>query len=353
MTRRAFTMVEMMVAIVLSVIVVAGLYALFIGQSRAFLFQDMQQSMNQNARFAADVLSRNGRMAGYGTGGETAGAMGWDGSSFSSADTMPAVISWDAWDTSRETDAVTFVYADPSVEMMTTISTLEDCSATEIAFDMNRYPYSTTIEQYSSGELLICWDYAPVVGTDSWLWVTDADGDKTGGTIGVADNSGYADYASACDGNLPPIMHCSRANVVTFYIDNTDDGIGPGSPEHPVLMMDLDFDFADGPPGSDGDDIPLVDDVEDLQIEYCVEGDDCTDDSVWIDDMTLAQGKSAWMMRYTVVTRSRKEDTSGLHSMVPPSLANADCSGDTEDHYSRHALTTSVTFANLRVMYAP
>lgn len=349
--RRAFTMVEMMVAMVLSVIIVGGLYALFIGQSRAFLFQDLTQSMNQNARFGADVLSRSGRMAGYGTGGSSVGAMGWDGSSASSASSFPAVISWDAWESTHSTDAVTFLYADPSVEMMTTIQNIEDCSATEIEFDMTRSPYSTTIEQYSNGELLMCWDYAPVVGTDSWIWVINADGDSTSGAIGVADNSGYTDYTNGCDGNLPPIMHCSRANVVTFYIDNTDNGVGPGSPEHPVLMMDLDFDFADGTP--DADDIPLVDDIEDLQIEYCVEGDDCTDDSVWVDDMTLAEGQSAWMMRYTVVARSRKEDTTGMHTMKPPSIANVNRSGDDDDFYWRQAISSSVTFANLRVMYAP
>jgi len=350
--RRAFTMIEMMVSVVVSVIVVAGLYGLFVSQSRAFVFQDMLQSMNQNARFAGDVLGRSGRMAGYGSGGESMGALGFDGSA-SSDDTLPAVISWDAWDTSYETDAVTFLYADPSVEMMTTIANLEDCSATEIEFDMDRSPYDTTIQQYTSGELLMCWDYAPVDGTDSWIWVTNADGDDTSGTIGVADNSAYLDYSSGCDGNLPPIMHCSRANLVTFYIDNTDDSVGPGSPEHPVLMMDLDFDFTASGPSADGDDIPLVDDIEDLQIEYCVEGSDCTDDSVWVDDITTTEGKSVWMMRYTVVSRSRKEDTNAVHTMQPPSVANADRSGEDEDSYWRQALTTSVTFANLRVKYTP
>lgn len=348
--RKGFTMLELMVAVTVSVIVVAGLYALFVGQSRAFLYQDLRQNMNQNTRFAADIVSRSGRMAGYGTGGSSTGVLGWDGSSATAADPMPAVISWDAWE-SEGTDAVTFLYADPSVEMMTTVTNIEDCSATEIKFDMDRIGYSTTIEQYAAGEYLMCWDYAPINETASWIWEINVAGDATTGTIGIADNSGFADYAADCDGNLPPVMHCSRATIVSYYIDNVADGVGPGSAEHPVLMMDLDYDFVDGTP--DADDIPLVDDIEDLQIEYCLEGTDCTDDAVYVDDITLAQGSSVWLMRFHVVARSRKEDTRALYLSRPLSTGNHDNSAAAEDYYWRQALTSSVTFANLRVMYAP
>ena len=30
---------------------------------------------------------------------------------------------------------------------------------------------------------------------------------------------------------------------MTFYIDDTDNAIGPGTPSHPVLMMDLNNNF--------------------------------------------------------------------------------------------------------------
>ncbi|MCP4809281.1 MAG: prepilin-type N-terminal cleavage/methylation domain-containing protein [Proteobacteria bacterium] len=348
--RRGFTMLELMIAVSVSVVVVAGLYALFVGQSRAFLFQDLRQNMNQNSRFAADIISRSGRMAGYGTGGTVTGALGWDGSSVDTTVYMPAIISHDAWEAENDTDAVTFVYADPSVEMMTTVGTIEDCSTSSIKFDMARPGYDTTIEQYASGEYLMCWDYAPIADNPAWLWEISAAGDSSTGLISVVDNTGYSDYLGDCDGNLPPVMHCSRATIVTYYIDNTDNGVGPGSPEHPVLMMDLDFDFVDGTP--DADDIPLVDDIEDLQFEYCLEGDDCTDDSNYVDDMSLVEGTSAWLMRFHVSARSRKEDTRGLYTSAPLTLANHTSSG-TEDYFWRQAMTSSVTFANLRVMYAP
>ena len=51
---------------------------------------------------------------------------------------------------------------------------------------------------------------------------------------------------------------------MTFYIDNSDNGIGPGTPAHPVLMMDLNMNFPNN------DDIPLVDNVEDLQLDIAL-----------------------------------------------------------------------------------
>ena len=35
------------------------------------------------------------------------------------------------------------------------------------------------------------------------------------------------------------MLRCSKGQVITFYIDANNNGVGPGSAEHPVLMMDL------------------------------------------------------------------------------------------------------------------
>ena len=89
--RRGFTLLEMMVAVALSIIVTAALYAMFIAQSRQFMTQDSQSYMHQNLRFAIDILSRSARMAGYGTGGEVTGELGFDPSSLavSNVETCP------------------------------------------------------------------------------------------------------------------------------------------------------------------------------------------------------------------------------------------------------------------------
>lgn len=353
--RRGFTLLELITAVAISLVVLLGLYGLFIAQSRQFLYQDMLMNMNQNMRFAVDIITRSGRMAGYGTGGLVYGELGHDGTTVASGSTLPAVISYNAWD--GEHDAVTFVYGDPALEMMSSLATLP-CNSTGLSFPMGRQGYPNLISNYESGDLLLCWDYAPSTGTVSYLWSINAAGDATSGSIGIVSNSGaFADYDGICSSaqNLPPVLHCSRAQIITFYIDDTEDGIGPGSPEHPVLMMDLDFDFP--VTGPSGDDIPLVDDIEDLQLAYCgpdsvTSNPDCSDPSQWRNSLAdVSEMSTVWMVRVSVVSRSSKVDKRSIHNEKRPALEDhAEGSGD---HYWRSVLTTSVTVRNLRMRYVP
>ncbi len=347
LTRQGFTMIEMITAVAVSLIVVGGLYSLFNLQSKQFMYQDAQMNMHQNLRFAADIISRTVRLSGYGTGGATRGVLGWDGSSTTEDNVLPAVVSWDGGTTG--TDAITLLYADPTLEMNSSILTVETCSTSTIDFDMTMLNYANLIDNYSSGELLMCWDYASIAGTRSWMWEIDGGGASASGQIGVTPNT-TADYLSDCGTteNLPPVMSCSRANVVTFYIDaDSTDGAGPGSSAHPVLMMDLDFDY----PGTGGseDDIPLVDDIEDLQLAYCRADSDCSDDSAWVDDITAAEGQEVWMVRINLIARTPRLDPRDIHEETRPGLENRSPTA-TEDGYYRQILTTSVTVRNLRTL---
>ncbi len=345
--KAAFTMIEMMIAVGISVVVVAGLYSLFTMQSRQFLAQDQAMNMHQNLRFASDILSRSARMAGYGTGGEVFGQLGWDGGARVDAEGLPPIITWDAWD--GTTDAVTFVYADPALEVMTDPLSIESSTTTSIRFPHQRQGYNTRLSTLESGDLLLCWDYAKLPGTVSFMWELGADGHSSG-DVTVLDNSAMLDYSTNINDNLPPVMHCSRAQIVTFYIDNNSaDGVGPGSAEHPVLMMDLDFDFVDGSP--DGDDIPLVDDIEDLQLAYCPADGDCSDGSGdWVNTLTRDQSLEAWMVRYSLVSRSPRADKVNTSVSSPISLENNSGLSST-DGYSRKALTSKVQFRNLRILH--
>jgi prepilin-type N-terminal cleavage/methylation domain-containing protein len=350
-TRRAFTMLEVLTAVAISTIIVAGLYSLFTMQSRQFLYQDMQMAMHQNLRFASDVISRTGRMAGYGTGGTVYGALGYNGS-ISDSSSLPALIASDDWTNSASHDAVTFVYADPALEMMTAPLTIESSGTSSISFPMGRAGYSTLIQNYEAGDLMLCWDYANQGGTISYLWEISTAGDSGTGQVGITSNSGvYSDYDTVMGStdNLPPVLHCSVGHVVTLYIDDTDNGVGPGSPAHPVLMMDMDFDFLDGTP--DADDIPLVDDIENMQFRFCNDESDCTDDSSgWGNTMTTAQGTEAWMLRFYLTARSSKDDVRDIYQNLPIALANETVS-TTEDSYWRQYIQSSVTMRNLRLQH--
>jgi type IV pilus assembly protein PilW len=62
---RGFTIVELLVAMAEGLIVLAALYALFTVHNRHFANQEQRTEMQQNARIAMEMMTREIRMAGY------------------------------------------------------------------------------------------------------------------------------------------------------------------------------------------------------------------------------------------------------------------------------------------------
>ncbi len=62
---RGFTLIEVMVAIVISAIATIGAYDIFISQQRTYSAQEQVAAMQQNVRVAMDLMMREIRMAGY------------------------------------------------------------------------------------------------------------------------------------------------------------------------------------------------------------------------------------------------------------------------------------------------
>ena len=60
-----FTLVELMVTLVISGFIVAAIYSAYVTQQRVYLAQEQVAEMQQNLRAAADILTREVRMAGY------------------------------------------------------------------------------------------------------------------------------------------------------------------------------------------------------------------------------------------------------------------------------------------------
>lgn len=73
--RKGFTLIELMVALVLSFILVGAIYRTFTVQQKVYTVQDQIAEAQQNARMAMNILMRDIRMAGYGLpdGGVTIG----------------------------------------------------------------------------------------------------------------------------------------------------------------------------------------------------------------------------------------------------------------------------------------
>jgi prepilin-type N-terminal cleavage/methylation domain-containing protein len=64
--RRGFTLLEMMIAMVIMVFVVAGISQVLIKQSQASSSQSLQRDLEENGRLALLEIARNVRLAGYG-----------------------------------------------------------------------------------------------------------------------------------------------------------------------------------------------------------------------------------------------------------------------------------------------
>jgi prepilin-type N-terminal cleavage/methylation domain-containing protein len=64
--KRGLTLVELIIALVLSSILIAALYRVFISQQRIFMVQDQVADIQQNVRIAIGQMTKEIRMAGYG-----------------------------------------------------------------------------------------------------------------------------------------------------------------------------------------------------------------------------------------------------------------------------------------------
>jgi type IV pilus assembly protein PilW len=66
MNRKGITLIELLVALTISAILVAGIYRTFIHQQHTYTVQDQVVDMQQNVRLAINRMTRELRMAGYG-----------------------------------------------------------------------------------------------------------------------------------------------------------------------------------------------------------------------------------------------------------------------------------------------
>lgn len=346
--RRAFTMIELAVAVGLATFVVLGLYGIFTIQTKQLMNQDMHMEMHQNGRFALEILSRSIRMAGFGSRGSIVGVMG----AGSDGNVQETIVAYDAYGTDGS-DAITVAYMEPSLVMNTQYSTVESCTTSTLTFNPNHLDYFDKLMQFRSGDLLMCYDYAAIGTNNTYMWSITSDAETTTpfGVINVDSSAAtLSDFSAACppSSNISSVIRCSKGQVMTFYIDDTDDAVGPGTPAHPVLMMDLNNNFPDN------DDVPLVDNVEDLQLQYCVDSGsndrDCSVFSSWSNTVTTGSADDVWMVRIMLVLRSPKENYQEFtwSNNVRPALGNNTASS-TADGYYRNVVVTEVTVRNNRL----
>ncbi len=62
---KGITLIELLAALVIGGIIIAGIYRVIIAQSKAYVFQDQIVETQQNIRSAMEILSRDLRMTGF------------------------------------------------------------------------------------------------------------------------------------------------------------------------------------------------------------------------------------------------------------------------------------------------
>jgi prepilin-type N-terminal cleavage/methylation domain-containing protein len=62
---RGLTLIELLIVLLVGGIIVAGIYRVFVAQSKAYIVQDQVVEVQQNIRVATEVLMKDLRMAGY------------------------------------------------------------------------------------------------------------------------------------------------------------------------------------------------------------------------------------------------------------------------------------------------
>ena len=71
---RGLSLVELMVAMVISLVLLAGVMQIYLYSKKNYLIQDSLARLQENGRYAMDLLSRDLRLAGYFGGNADTGA---------------------------------------------------------------------------------------------------------------------------------------------------------------------------------------------------------------------------------------------------------------------------------------
>src|SRR4030042_614950 len=73
---KGVTLIELLIALVISGLLIAGLYRTFISQQKTYTVQEQVVDMQQNVRFAINRMMGEIRMAGFGNVGDVLGLVG-------------------------------------------------------------------------------------------------------------------------------------------------------------------------------------------------------------------------------------------------------------------------------------
>ncbi|MBP2673385.1 MAG: hypothetical protein H6Q84_225 [Deltaproteobacteria bacterium] len=317
-----FTLIEVLTALVILSIAMTAVFATFLSQQQTYTSQSRVAEMQQNLRAAADYMTRDLRLAGYGmplTTGTSSDNVVVPASANPAG--ITTIRSLFAVDNTAGPDQVYVLYLyDMDANQPPTDLTAAMADFTTVAVD------NTVAHGFLStgNELALVTD-----GITADLYQTTA-ATATSLTFGGDYTAGHTKLY----GMGPPVTVVAKARFVRYFIDNTTD------PDHPTLMVDRMI--AGQVPQ------PVADDIEDLQLTYGLDTDgDGVVDTIRSGNggTVLAAGEIPRIrrVRLHLVARSRRpeKDWSGIR----PAVANR-AGAATTDGYRRRTIEVNIDVRN-------
>jgi len=338
---QGFSIVELLVALAMSLVVLTAIYTTFRTQLYSFQLAEQTAPLQQNVRVAKMFLERDIRMAGANL------------NSVTYQDTLLYPVTFDNEnpDGDTDTDLLTVVYIDyfggacgsataPAVSCddlpsLTLNNNMPVNSATaEIDEEIGDSPYS--------------------------LW--DGDCECAGDTFGTPPNTRYQARITSPDGTRSDIVYITQ---VTNNGGGSDDNLGNGPyngftnkilntyPAGSTISFfsenaytEVTYDLVNGNLRRNG--ATIADNIEDLQFAFGLDTDDDGNVDSWEDDdLTPAQKFQVRLVRVTVLGRSASEIMGGSPN-ARPTIENHTGS-TTSDTYKRRQLELTVKVRNLGI----
>ena len=348
---RGFTLVELIIAMVVTALLVAMIMVTFTAQNQLYRRQHDIGRTQQNLRLAMEIVTKDVALAGFGSGadGKFYGVLGDGGDS----QALSTVVAHNAWSGARP-DAITVNYMDPNREHWGFVDRSEAgsgvadrflCTTTDFYFSSNSV---TAASNFNGGDeqwdQIVCFANSGNNGLGvGYVWNVSGTGDGGTGYVGVDINTGYTDYSNLCpDGrSLPEEMVCSRLVQVSYYIDagNAD---GPGTEETPYLMLSFDEEF------TDTDNVPIAPGIENIQFNYCELLDDC-DSNFWSGEQTPPSDFSHLSrVRVRMAARSERRAENNAPVTIPVQLDYDNTAYSDQDSFHRRVAHQVVVIRNAR-----
>lgn len=308
-----FSLVEVMAALVILAIAMTAVFATFASQQKSFTVQNRVAEMQQNLRQAAEYLSRDIRLAGYGIPDNVTVP---DGVIAAGITSIRSIYAKDNT-TGPDQIYVLFMFDMDGNQPPTTDNGAGVPSNAGSITVPGAAGFLAT-----GGELVLVTD-----GTAADLYETSA---ASGTTLTLGGGFNYnSGHSKSYPAGSPPAT-VAKARFVRYYIDTVTD------PAHPTLMVDR---MAGAAPQ------PLADDIEDMQFDYGLDTSTPTDGVVdlWTPNPTNAQMPLIRQVRLQFVARTRIPEAGWTETR--PALGNH-AAGATPDGYRRRTYDIVVDVRN-------